>query len=141
MGSRGMAKKTRTETTRFREGVPPPPDWLSPEALKEYRRAAREITASENALQFIDLSALATYAQAYADFAKLTVEIRAEGEIITLPNGIKTENPRFKTKSRVFQILMGAINSLGFSPLARARLPRSAMARRDQANPFLAYVK
>lgn len=139
MGSRGPAPKSNsTDAIRLRPGVPPPPPWLDADAVAEYKRGAKEL-AEANATQQMDAAALATYAQAYADVARLTVEIRKEGEIVRLPNGIGAANPKVALRAQAQRQLFQAIAQLGFSPVARTRVPRGGGAK--AANPFASFVK
>ncbi len=134
-------QSNQPDTAQFRQGVPPAPNWLSKDARAEYNRAAREIELAENALQQIDLGALASYAQAYADVARLTVEIRVDGEIVVLPNGISCENAKLTTLARAQRVLMQSITKLGFSPADRARMPKASLAKKTRTNAFDAFVK
>ncbi len=139
MGSRGPAPKAAaTDIMRIRQGVPPPPPWLDDAAAAEYKRVAKELGAAEVAQQ-TDAATLATYAQAYADVARLTVEIRAQGEVVTLPNGIQTANPRLKVLAQAQRQLAASSSQLGFSPVARTRVPKAGGSR--AANPFAEFVK
>ncbi len=129
MGSRGPAPKPKS-AVQYRTGVPPAPSWLDADALKEYSRAAREIARGSNTLQRVDVGALAAYAQAWSDVGRITALVRDEGELVTLPNGIRTENPRLATLARAQRILLQAAGKLGFSPADRARMPKGG------TNPF-----
>jgi P27 family predicted phage terminase small subunit len=138
MGSRGPSPKPKS-SVRYRNGVPLAPSWLDADALKEYNRAAREIARGSNTLQRVDVGALAAYAQAWSDVGRITLLIRAEGEIVTLPNLIQTENPRLATLARAHRVMLQAASKLGFSPADRARMPKSPTS--SGPNPFMAYVK
>lgn len=123
---------------RIRQGVPPPPPWLDQAAAAEYKRVAKELGEAEVAQQ-TDAATLATYAQAYADVARLTLEIREESEIIVLPNGIRSANPKIAVRAQAQRQLLQAVGQLGFSPVARTRVPRGGGAK--AANPFASFVK
>lgn len=140
MGARGpIAKKASKAAIRFRPGVPPPPEWLDDAAAKEYQRAAEELEAAGGALQQMDCYTLATYAQACSDVARLTVDLRNEGETITTPQGV-IANPLLRALTVAQRSLASATAKLGFSPADRARVPRAAATGKSD-NAFAAFVK
>jgi P27 family predicted phage terminase small subunit len=140
MGSRGpTSKKQEKASIRFRPGVPPAPSWLDADAAKEYARAAAELKAADGALQQADCYTLATYAQACSDVARITLKIRAEGDVITTPQGA-IANPRLRALSLAQRSLAQATAKLGFSPADRARVPKSAATGKPD-NAFHGFVK
>lgn len=140
MGARGAIPRNAAKACiKFRAGVPPAPSWLDADAKKEYARAADELMAAEASLQQADFYVLATYAQACSDVARLTKQIRDEGEVITTPHGVQS-NPRLRALSQAQRSLMSTTQKLGFSPADRARVPKSAASSKPD-NAFSAYVK
>lgn len=140
MGARGPTAKTaQTPAIKFAPGVPPAPAWLDVEAVIEYERAAKVLTDADGSLQQADFHVLANYAQASADVGRLTKKIRYEGEVIDGPHG-PVANPRLRALSQAQRALMGTIQQLGFSPAARARVPKSAASSKPD-NPFAGFVK
>lgn len=140
MGARGPAPKAKQQSAiKFRPGVPPPPDWLSDSAKIEYVRAAEELEAADGALQQVDLAALASYAQAYAEVARITKVIATEGDVIASPQGLKA-NPRLQSLALAQRSLATMMQRLGFSPADRARVPKSGATGRPD-NPFASFVK
>lgn len=138
MGLRGPSPKPKAGSIKFREGVPPPPDWLDAAAADEYRRAVEEIAAAGSPPQQPDLAMLASYAQAYADVARLTKAIREEGEVLDGAQG-PVANPRLRALSIAQRSLAQTCQRLGFSPADRARVPKGAAAGVE--NPFSKFVK
>ena len=141
MGSRGPAPKNKEkQSIKFRPGVPDAPAWLDDDAATEYRRAASELEAADGALQQMDAMTLATYAQAVADVARLTLEIRKEGEVVALNNGMMAANPKVGVRQIAQRQLLASVGQLGFSPAARARVPKAA-ATGNPDNAFADLVK
>lgn len=140
MGLRGPAsKKKEAASIKFRPGVPAPPSWLNAAGKAEYIRAAAELEAADGALQQVDLAALANYAQAYADVARLMVKIRREGEVTAGVQGPVT-NPRIRALAGAQRMLLASMAKLGFSPADRARVPKSAATGKPD-NAFASFVK
>ena len=139
MGSRGAPAKSSTGTIKFRAGVPPPPAWLDIAARTEYKRAVDELMSADASVQQPDMAVLATYAQAYSDIARITEDIREEGDVVTGPQGT-IANPRFRALSLAQRTLSQACQKLGFSPADRARVPKAAASSKPD-NAFSAFVK
>lgn len=139
MGSRGPAPKAKSGTIKFRPGVPPPPSWLDDDACVEYDRAAEELKQADASLQQPDMAMLASYAQAYADVARLTKKIRDEGEVARGPQG-PVVNPRLRALAQAQRVLAQTCQKLGFSPADRARVPKAAASSKPD-NAFAGFVK
>lgn len=135
MGTRGPIAKATSGGVNYPAGKPAAPEWLCDEARAEYERAAQLMGA---ALTLADMAALALYAEAYADTAKLTREIRAEGSVVELSNGVMASNPKCAQRDAAAKRVLSFASKLGFSPVDRARVPKSATA---VANPFNSFVK
>ncbi len=121
MGSRGPMPKASAPVLQFRLGVPPPPDWLDEGAKAEYQRAAAELEAAGTALQQVDFAVLCAYAQAYADMARLSKEIRERGEVVDGANG-PIANPLIRSRALALQTIRTTSQKLGFSPADRGRI-------------------
>lgn len=139
MGLRGVAPKAKAGTIKFRPGVPPPPAWLNDAAQAEYVRAVDELTSADASVQQPDMAVLASYAQAYADVARLSLQIREEGEVTAGVQG-PVANPRFRALTIAQRTLAQTCQKLGFSPADRARVPKSAASSKPD-NAFQAFVK
>ena len=136
MGLRGYAPKNKPRI-EFGQGVPPPPPWLDESGRKEYRRCASELKKAGAALQKVDLHVLANYAQAAADSARLTEQIRQEGEIVTLPNGIRTAHPLVAVRTAAQKHMLACAAKLGFSPADRSRVPFDKAKVKNEFSQFL----
>jgi len=135
MGSRGPIASTKAAGVTYPAGKPEAPDWLADEARTEYERAAELMG---RALTLADMATLAVYAESYADFAQLTREIRKEGVTVMLNNGVFASNPKCSQRDAAAKRMQSAAAKLGFSPVDRARVPKSSDGK---ANPFSEYVK
>jgi P27 family predicted phage terminase small subunit len=136
MGLRGPIAKKKAAAFTYAAGMPPPPSWLDRAAVAEYNRAA-EIMGGQ--LTLADMSVLAAYAQAYADFARFTVAARKEGEVLKLSNGVLASNPKCTLRDAAFKRMQAAASKIGFSPVDRARGPAGPGA--PAADAFSEFVK
>jgi P27 family predicted phage terminase small subunit len=107
-------------------GAVDPPAWLDDIAQGEWRRVAPKL-AELGLLTDLDLPALATFCQSYADFARLS-EALADGEIsITLHNedgdvtGVKVRPEWYLRRSAFLQLIRTA-TEFGMTPSSRGRM-------------------
>lgn len=139
MGNRGPLPKTKPGSIKFRPGVPVAPAWLDRAAQAEYARAVDELAAADASVQQPDMAMLARYAQAYSDVARLSVQIRDEGEVTQGVQG-PVANPRLRALSMAHRNLAETCQKLGFSPADRARVPKAAASSKPD-NAFSEFVK
>lgn len=118
-----MKKKTKQQLE-----VPTPPEWLDEAARKQYQRTAETLDAANVELKASDFDVVASYAQAAADVARLTLEIRAEGELIDGYRGSQVKNPKLTVLRQASDRMRVEGNRLGISPKARIGTPK---ARRE----------
>jgi P27 family predicted phage terminase small subunit len=107
----------------FRPGVPQPAAYLDAAAKREYRRVVAEFEAAGHELQQIDAAVIEVYAQGLADFRRLTLELRAEGEVLVSQSGYSQPHPKTSLKAQAYKQLLAAASKLGFSPADRQRIP------------------
>jgi P27 family predicted phage terminase small subunit len=129
MSNKGPVSR-RKPVIKFRAGVPDPGTWMDDHSREEYFRVAEELEAAGAEPQQVDAALLGTYAQAVTDCSRLTREIREEGEIVTLPNGIRTANPKVNVKIAAQKHMLACIQRLGFSPVDRARVQFDPVQRK-----------
>lgn len=134
MGNRGPAAKLKKGGIAYATGTPKAPAWLDEIAATEYARAAKLMG---DALTHADMSVLSTYAQAYADFVRLTAELRTEKEVVKLNNGVLAANPKCNLREAACKRMQSASSKLGFSPVDRARVPASSKAEVDEFDEFV----
>lgn len=140
MGSRGPIAKN-TPTLQFKAGIPAASEFLSDKAKAEFARVVEELAAIPGHLQQVDLSVVETYAQAYADRARLEGEIRTEGDTLVSDKGNAYMNPKVGVLSSVCNRLKDSSARLGFSPSDRARVnAKVATTKTGKANPLDEFV-
>lgn len=105
--------------------IPEPPEWLDEAAVIEYHRTAKNLDESNVEVRASDFDVIAAYAQAAADVARLTVEIRTEGELIDGYRGSKVKNPKLTVLRQASDRMRAEGNRLGLSPKARLGAPRA----------------
>lgn len=110
--------------------IPAPPSWLDESAVTEYHKTAKALDASNVDLRASDFDVVAAYAQAAADVARLTVEIRTEGELVDGYRGSKVKNPKLTVLRQASDRMRAEGNRLGLSPKARLSTPRARVEYR-----------
>lgn len=139
MGARGPAARDKV-TISFREGVPPPPDWLSDDGRAEFERVVGEMKRAGVPPQRVDFVCLVAYAAAWADFVRLRLECTKLGETEIVPSsGRMMLAPRVMLRDRAQRSMLMAAQQLGFTPAARTRIPKSGATGKSE-NPFVALM-
>jgi P27 family predicted phage terminase small subunit len=115
--------RNQNKQVKFKAGIPAPPTFLCPSAKREYQRVAKLMKAAgDEYLQMVDLSTLAMYAQGYADVARLTKSIRADGESVVSDKGNLYQNPNVGALGAAYARMEKASAKLGFSPMDRGKI-------------------
>ena len=142
MGLRGPAPKDKTRRlVGYAKGVPAAPPWIDRNAKREYARITAIILQAGESLELVDMAALALYAQAYSDVARLTKLMRKEGEtMMSERTGQKYLNPSWTILASARNQLMQATEKLGFSPHARSRITTPDNAKKKDGNPIAALL-
>ncbi len=135
MGTRGPIKKESTKQLGA-SGIPQPPDWLCKTAKVEYFRIAG-ILNEEGVVEQVDMAILSSYAQAYADVARLTVAVREDGESVQSDKGNWYLNPDVGVLNNANARQTKAAAMLGFSPVDRGRVSKVA---KPKSSPFAGLV-
>lgn len=104
-------------------------------------KAIRAAKIMGDAVMLADMAALATYAQAYADLARLSLEIRAEGEVKTFGNGLVAANKMCALRDRAQRAMHIAGAKLGFSPADRSRASAVRETVGTEEDPFADFIK
>lgn len=132
MGRRGPAPKDKAlRLCDYKAGVPAAPDWLCDDARAEYDRITDILLASGDGLALVDMSVLASYAQAYADVKRITLIVRLEGETLMSDKGNTYLNPSLTALSMAHNRLSKYAAKLGFSPSDRSHItvPKNAQKK------------
>ena len=106
-------------------GVPPMPDWLSPDAEAEWKRLGPRL-AHLGVLSELDLGLFAGYCQALADVRQLTLEVREEGTVIPSERSGVRANPKNQLLREAYERMRSFGVLFGISPVARSRIVTEA---------------
>ena len=109
-----------------REPVPPKgnikcPDWLLPEAKKEWKRLAPSLEAL-GVLTLVDLTAFEGYCQAYARWKEAEAFITQHGSIFKTPSGYVQQVPQVSIAQQSLKIMQSFCSEFGLTPATRARI-------------------
>ena len=109
-----------------REPVPPKgnikcPDWLLPEAKKEWKRLAPSLEAL-GVLTLVDLTAFEGYCQAYARWKEAEEFITQHGAMVRTPNGYLQQVPQVSIAQTNMKIMLRFCEQFGLTPSARSRI-------------------
>jgi P27 family predicted phage terminase small subunit len=106
-------------------GIAPPSSWLDNAAKRYYCDLAEKLIAI-GLLTTIDQTILELHSQAYADVARLTREIRREGEVKTERNKGGQEytarNPKTTILQEAKKVLRDTARDMGLTPEVRSKL-------------------
>lgn len=124
---------------RLAEGEPEPakgrpacPEWMPAEGKREWRRIVKELEAM-GILHKCDRSALVAYAEAWAHFVAAAKTLAEEGLLVTLPSGIKQQNPAVAIKNKASERLEKLAAQFGLTPASRANVKKDK--GQDAAKP------
>lgn len=110
-------------------GAPEAPGWLDGAARDLWGAVAPLL--EKIGLDHLDRESLGVWCQAAADVARLTLEVRGEGEVLVTEKGYHYHNPKValleKARDRV--VRLGA--EFGMSPSSRARFASAESAPKD----------
>lgn len=112
------------------------PAWLQGEARKEYRRAGK-ILAQMRVLHESDRTALAAYAQQYAQWIEAQEQVRLTGVIVQSPNGFPIQNPYLSVANQALKQMRALLVELGMTPAARSRVHPVEKETGDPFEDFL----
>ena len=108
------------------EPVPPKadircPNWLMPEAKKEWKRLASSLK-SMGVLTAADLTAFAGYCQAYARWREAEEFITKHGSIFKTPSGYVQQVPQVSIAQQNLKIMQSFCTEFGLTPACRSRI-------------------
>jgi P27 family predicted phage terminase small subunit len=116
-------------------GSPACPEWLDDAARIEWHRVAPEL-ARLGLLTQVDLAALASYCQAWAEFQAATELIQKEGRHFT-SKGRKYPHPAVAHQRSAWKAIGEFSARFGFSPSSRSKLTIAGRPS-DEFEAFLA---
>jgi len=120
---RGTFRPDRSNATEpnVESGVPEPPDWLSADALAEWRRLAPQLAAA-GLLTKLDRAALASYCSAWGDLCEANRTLQQFGSTYITERGVIVLHPMLKVVERSRQALRAFASEFGLTPSARTRV-------------------
>ena len=109
-----------------REPVPPKgsikcPEWLLPEAKREWKRLAPSLEAM-GVLTVLDLASFEGYCQAYARWIEAEAFITQHGSIFKTPSGYVQQVPQVSIAQQSLKIVQSFCSEFGLTPATRARI-------------------
>lgn len=113
--------------------IPEPPDWLSKDALAEWRRIGPQLAAA-GLLTRLDRAALASYCSAWGDLCEANRVLQQYGSTYITEKGVIVLHPMLKVVERSRQALRAFGSEFGLSPSARTRVDAKAAPDADDAD-------
>jgi P27 family predicted phage terminase small subunit len=143
---RGTWRPDRASGTepQVESAIPEPPDWLSADALAEWKRLAPQLAAA-GLLTKLDRAALASYCSAWGDLCEANRTLQQFGSTYITERGVIVLHPMLKVVERSRHALRAFASEFGLSPSARTRVDAKSVpvddedeARRRRFFPALA---
>jgi P27 family predicted phage terminase small subunit len=103
------------------KGIPTCPSWLSPEARREWKRVAPELTRLQ-ILTKLDQSALAGYCISYSQWRKAQEVLNDRGVVYVTHRGQIKPRPEVEIARVLGDMMRAFAAELGLSPTSRARM-------------------
>ena len=97
------------------------PDWLMPEAKKEWKRLAPSMIAM-GILTEHDMEAFAGYCQAYARWKEAEEFITQHGTIVKTPSGYWQQVPQVSIAQTYLKVMNRFAEQFGLTPASRSRI-------------------
>ncbi len=111
------------------------PDWLMPEAKKEWKRLAPSLIAM-GILTDHDMEAFAGYCQAYARWREAEEFLSQHGTIFKTPSGYVQQVPQVSIAQQNLKIMQSFCAEFGLTPASRARLYAQNGDKSDTDDPM-----
>lgn len=119
-GNPGKRKLNRNEP-KPAKGIPPCPDWLLPEAKKEWERLAENL-GQLGVLTNVDMAAFAAYCQSYARWKEAQEHIDKDGSTFTTDKGYQQQTPWVGIANTNQKLMLQAASEFGLTPSSRSRI-------------------
>ena len=137
-GNRGR-RNLNTREPQFSEGIQSRPEWLLPEAKREWVRVCGELDAL-GLLQSVDRAVLAAHCQAWARWVECEQYLTKHGLVQWVEskaNGsYRQQQPEVVIGQKYYQLMLSAASKLGISPADRSRVT-APERKRDDLNELL----
>ena len=131
-GKRALPKNEPQPAT----GIPTRPEWLSPEAKREWNRVVPEL-ARLGLLAQVDRALIAAYCQSWAMYVEAMADIKENGTTFTTNRGYQGPRPSVAIAARMLDKLNQLSTKFGFTPSDRSKM---SMPEPKQEDPFAEFL-
>lgn len=114
-------RKLNTREPKPEKGIPTCPDWLLPEAKREWTRLAENL-GKLGVLTKIDRSVFAAYCQSYARWKEAQEHIDREGSTFETDKGYQQQTPWVGIANTNQKLMLQAASEFGLTPSSRSRI-------------------
>jgi P27 family predicted phage terminase small subunit len=118
------------------QGAPSRPDWLLPEAKREWSRLAPELERL-GLLTGVDRAAFASYCQCWAMYVDAVKDVEKSGTFKTLESGYEMPRASVGIAVKMLEKLSALGAKFGLSPSDRARISIPEPKKEDEFDSFL----
>ena len=101
--------------------MPACPDWLMPEAKKEWERLAK-LMNQMGVLTEVDMAAFAAYCQSYARWREAQEHITSGGSTFETDKGYQQQTPWVGIANTNQKLMLQAASEFGLTPSSRSRI-------------------
>ena len=114
-------RKLNTKEPVPAKGKPDCPEWLLPEAKKEWKRLA-DLMNQMGVLTEVDMAAFAAYCQSYARWKEAQEHISSEGSTFETDKGYQQQTPWVGIANTNQKLMLQAASEFGLTPSSRSRI-------------------
>ena len=118
-------------------GAPTRPEWLLPEAKREWNRIVPELVRM-GLLAKIDRASLAAYCQCWARYVEAQKDIETHGATFETATGYLAPRPSVGIANQMLQRISALSAKFGFTPSDRGRIVAPLQEATDEFSEFLA---
>ena len=116
--------------------LPKPPEHLSDEAKREWRRAGKLLFAI-GLMSALDRAALAGYCTAYARWVEAEEALKTYGVVVKSPSGFPIQSPYLAIANKALEQMRGFLVEFGMTPASRARVHAEPPRQANPLDEFL----
>jgi P27 family predicted phage terminase small subunit len=116
--------------------VPTRPEWLLPEAKREWGRVVPELVA-KGLIALVDRAALAAYCQCWALYVDAVKDVMENGTSFVTDRGYEGPRASVGVMVKMQQAMSTYASKFGFTPSDRARIAVPGGEEKDEFSEFL----
>jgi P27 family predicted phage terminase small subunit len=117
-------------------GVPTRPEWLSPEAKREWSRVVPEL-ARLGLIARIDRALIAAYCVAWGNYVEALADIKEHGKYFVTDRGYEGPRPSVGIAAKAVEQMLQLSARFGLTPSDRGKLH---LPEQKPADPFEAFL-